>query len=50
MQLIYQKVQGESRWPPARSEAGADTLSGVGRVGGRYAMETLTEPQTVVIG
>jgi succinate-semialdehyde dehydrogenase/glutarate-semialdehyde dehydrogenase len=26
------------------------TLSGVGRVGGRYAMETLTELQTVVIG
>jgi succinate-semialdehyde dehydrogenase/glutarate-semialdehyde dehydrogenase len=28
----------------------AGTLSGVGRVGGRYAMETLTELQTVVIG
>jgi succinate-semialdehyde dehydrogenase/glutarate-semialdehyde dehydrogenase len=26
------------------------TLSGVGRVGGRYAMDTLTELQTVVIG
>jgi succinate-semialdehyde dehydrogenase/glutarate-semialdehyde dehydrogenase len=26
------------------------TLSGVGRVGGRYPMETLTELQTVVIG
>ena len=26
------------------------TLSGVGRVGGRYAMETLTELQTVVVG
>jgi acyl-CoA reductase-like NAD-dependent aldehyde dehydrogenase len=28
----------------------AGTLSGVGRVGGRYPMETLTELQTVVIG
>ncbi len=28
----------------------AGTASGVGRVGGRYAMETLTELQTVVIG
>jgi succinate-semialdehyde dehydrogenase/glutarate-semialdehyde dehydrogenase len=28
----------------------AGTLSGVGRVGGRYAMESLTELQTVVIG
>jgi succinate-semialdehyde dehydrogenase/glutarate-semialdehyde dehydrogenase len=28
----------------------AGTLSGVGRVGGRYAMDTLTELQTVVIG
>jgi succinate-semialdehyde dehydrogenase/glutarate-semialdehyde dehydrogenase len=28
----------------------AGTLSGVGRVGGRYPMETLTEFQTVVIG
>jgi succinate-semialdehyde dehydrogenase/glutarate-semialdehyde dehydrogenase len=28
----------------------AGTSSGVGRVGGRYAMETLTELQTVVIG
>jgi succinate-semialdehyde dehydrogenase/glutarate-semialdehyde dehydrogenase len=26
------------------------TASGVGRVGGRYAMDTLTELQTVVIG
>jgi succinate-semialdehyde dehydrogenase/glutarate-semialdehyde dehydrogenase len=28
----------------------AGTLSGVGRVGGRYPMETLTELQTIVIG
>jgi succinate-semialdehyde dehydrogenase/glutarate-semialdehyde dehydrogenase len=28
----------------------AGTASGVGRVGGRYTMETLTELQTVVIG
>jgi acyl-CoA reductase-like NAD-dependent aldehyde dehydrogenase len=28
----------------------AGTASGVGRVGGRYAMETLTELQTIVIG
>jgi succinate-semialdehyde dehydrogenase/glutarate-semialdehyde dehydrogenase len=28
----------------------AGTLSGVGRVGGRYALDTLTELQTVVIG
>jgi succinate-semialdehyde dehydrogenase/glutarate-semialdehyde dehydrogenase len=28
----------------------AGTLSGVGRVGGRYSMETLTELQTIVIG
>jgi acyl-CoA reductase-like NAD-dependent aldehyde dehydrogenase len=28
----------------------AGTASGVGRVGGRYAMETMTELQTVVIG
>jgi acyl-CoA reductase-like NAD-dependent aldehyde dehydrogenase len=28
----------------------AGTLSGVGRVGGRYALDTLTELQTVVVG
>jgi hypothetical protein len=34
----------------ARSDAAAGSASGIGCVGGRHAMESLTEVQTVVIG